>query len=183
MSRAAFLFAALLPFASLVWGGVVFIFQATINVMVLQRDPGIGDTFVIPLPNGFSLLIIDAFDDAFVYTPKTQPDGAIIPQDDAAGGVTRLQIAGSTLLGTTGDGQYFVVDTQKDHVRYAGAPELDAVARKLGVALHMIPVEDLYFANRFTWFDFTALVLLFAAPAVAGVWGLAWILRLRRQAR
>jgi hypothetical protein len=182
--RRAILFAALLPFASLAWAGAVFVFQATINDAVFGRDPGLGDAFFCPLPNGYSLLMIDTTDSGFVYNPKTQPAGIVTSQDDAVADVTELQLAGRTMLGMTGDQQYFLLDTKLGRVRYfESAQDLDVAARSLGIGRNLASVSDVYFARRLTWFDFAALALLLLPPGVAGVWGLAWILRLRRQAR
>jgi len=180
----AILFAALLPFASLVWVGAVFVFQWAVNDEVFGRDPGLGDGWYCPLPNGYSILMIDTMDTADIYNPRTQLPDSVVAQDDTVARVTRLQLAGPSMLGMTEDGRHFLLDTRTGRVRYfAGLGEFNAAARSLGIAPNLVPAADIYFDNRLSWFDFAALALLVVPPGVAGVWGLLWILRLRRQAR
>src|SRR5258708_4535105 len=42
----------LFPFACLGWAGGVFVFYAIVNAVVFHRDPGLGDGWTCPLPNG-----------------------------------------------------------------------------------------------------------------------------------
>ena len=37
--------AALFPFACFIWAGIIWVFQATVNVVLLGRDPGLGDSW------------------------------------------------------------------------------------------------------------------------------------------
>ncbi|SRR5712692_775653 len=56
--RSVILAATVFPFGCLAWGAAVFICQWTINENVFHRDPGIGDAWKCPLPNGYALLTI-----------------------------------------------------------------------------------------------------------------------------
>src|SRR5690348_16020100 len=47
------------PFLSLCWVGAIFFISAVVNVGLLDRDAGIGDSWDCPLPNGYHLLAID----------------------------------------------------------------------------------------------------------------------------
>src|SRR5258708_4403268 len=91
---AVVLAATVLPFACLAWGAAVFVLQWDINEKVFHRDPGIGDAWKCPLPNGYALLMIDLPDYGWVYNPRTQPmpDG-VGEQEDAIFGVRTLQVA------------------------------------------------------------------------------------------
>ncbi len=96
----AVLACALFPFACLGWAGAVFVFQALINEEGLRRDPGLGDAWRCPLPNGYALLMIDDTDQGCVYNPKTQMgNGGVGEQEDAVFGVHVLQVAGRYILG------------------------------------------------------------------------------------
>src|SRR5213593_5214785 len=57
------------PFICLGWAGLVFVFQAAVNGFLLQRDPGLGDTWYCPLPNGYAITMIDVTDQGWVYNP------------------------------------------------------------------------------------------------------------------
>src|SRR5579862_2720647 len=91
--------AGLFPAMCLVWVGGVFVLQGTVDQVVFHRDPGLGDAWSCPLPNGYALLMIDTKDQGFVYNPQTQPRDTIAEQEDAVGGVRVLQVAGRYLLG------------------------------------------------------------------------------------
>src|SRR5579862_6564401 len=49
----------LFPFACLGWVGGVYLIYAIVNIVFFHRDPGLGDGWVCPLPNGYVLEMID----------------------------------------------------------------------------------------------------------------------------
>src|SRR5271157_5520257 len=108
----AILVVSLFPFACLAWAGALFGFQAIVNEGVLQRDPGLGDAWHCPLPNGYALLMIDLTDQGWVYNPKTQPGGGVGEQEDAVAGVRIVQVAGRYILGGS-DSQAFQYSGQE----------------------------------------------------------------------
>lgn len=69
---------------------MVFGFQAIVNEIVLHRDPGLGDTWHCPLPNGYALLMIDVMDHGWVYNPKTQPGDSVTEREDSVAGVRKV---------------------------------------------------------------------------------------------
>ncbi len=71
--RRAIFAAAIFPFICLGWGACVFVFQAVVNELLLDRDLGIGDTWHTRVPNGYQIMMIDVTDQGWVYNPKTQP--------------------------------------------------------------------------------------------------------------
>ena len=71
--RRVILASVLFPFACVVCAGGWFILYAVINYAVFHRDPGLGDSWETPLPNGYALMMIDTTDQGTVYNPKTQP--------------------------------------------------------------------------------------------------------------
>jgi succinate dehydrogenase/fumarate reductase cytochrome b subunit len=48
------LIATLFPFACEVFAGVWFVAYAVTNAEVFHRDPGLGDSWETPLPNGYA---------------------------------------------------------------------------------------------------------------------------------
>jgi hypothetical protein len=92
--------AALLPFACLLWAGIVFVFQAVVNEELLHRDIGLGDSWHAPLPNGYQIGFVDVTEQGFVYNSKTQhSDSSVGNGPDTVFGVRTLQVAGPYLLG------------------------------------------------------------------------------------
>ncbi|MGA2430676.1 MAG: hypothetical protein ABSH13_19420 [Candidatus Acidiferrum sp.] len=193
--RMAAIFAAsVFPFLGLGWAATLFIFQATVNETILHRDPGLGDTWRCPLPNGYSLLMIDDTDNGWVYNPATQVPFGVGEQEDAVGGVAVVQVAGRYILGRS-EGKafhvpteaapradfYFLLDTQAG--KYSSFPTYDSLvttAQPLGIQPKLEPIQAVYSHYRFTWFDIFVAILFVVPPLLAAILLLLWIRRLRR---
>jgi hypothetical protein len=174
--------ATFFPVGCLAWAGLVFIFQGFINATYLHRDIGLGDSFHCPLPNGYSLLMIDVGDQGTVYNPKTQgEDGSVGDRSDAVSGVTKLQISGTNIFGASDSnwfehfGQnaslnhYFLLDTRiGKHADFHDEAALRTEASNLGVTLNLEPVQKVYYRYRYTWFDAVAVTLLIVPILFAG---------------
>jgi hypothetical protein len=186
--------APLLPFACLLWVGAIFILQGYINTTILHRDMGIGDSSYCPLPNGYSVLMIDVSDQGSVYNPKTQlGDGTVVEREDAISGVRELQVADARLLGGADSrysehfGQsspsidrYFVLDTRTGkRTDFTTDTALRSAASMLGIELKLKPIFEVYRQYRFTWFDLAAALFMFLPPVLAAAWFLRSIVRLR----
>lgn len=188
--------AALFPFGLFFWAGFVFLLQAFVSQTLLQRDPGIGDTWHCPLPNGYSLLMVNVNDHGWVYNPKTQPGDGVGGRSDAIGNVRTLQLAGRYILGAadskasddrfynSADGEvdsFFLLDTREGkHMTFVGYQPLAFQAKQLGIDPNLEPINSVYSRYRFSWFDVVA-GLLFFVPPLAATWYLGrWILKVRR---
>jgi hypothetical protein len=193
--RALILASVAFPFACLAWAGAAFVFQAIVNEEVLDRDLGLGDTWHCPLPNGYALMMIDVTDQGWVYNPKTQPSSdGVFGKEDAVDSVRAVQIAGRYILGgydtkgfahlgedvATVD-RYFLLDTQTGkRTEFPDVRALQQTASKLGIQLHLEPINSVYSRYRFTWFDVFAAALTLIPPMVLGFLLVRWILRVRR---
>ena len=183
------------PFLCLPWGAVVFGFQAVVNETFLHRDPGLGDAWRCPLPNGYSILMIDETDNGWVYNPRTQPGPGVGEAEDAVSGIQQLQLSGGYVLGDRNDawgegnpGQkisYFILDTSKGaHASFATKKNFAEAAAKLGVTtIQLEPIDVVYGRYRGTWFD-TFAGFLFLVPPLVGFVGLVvWVRRVRKHGR
>ena len=182
--RRVILAATFFPIACLAWAGAVFVFQWVINESVLHRDPGLGDMAKCPLPNGYSLLIIDT--NGAVYNPRTQ--------EVAVDYVQTLHVAGRYILGgryAPDSGQlerapdkadsYFLLDTTTGKCEYfANYQDLGSTASRLRVQPNLHPIAEVYFKYRYTAFDLFAGLLLCVPPVVSGWFLIRWIRRLRK---
>ena len=190
----AIIVVALFPFACLGWAGAVFVFQALINEGLLHRDPGLGDTWKCPLPNGYALLMIDDTDRGWVYDPRTQGvDAAVGEQEDAVFGVRVLQVAGRYILGGAdrqsfqhfgNEGKvdlYFLLDTRTGKRQaFSTFEALRATASQQGIQLTLQPIAAVYSHYRFTYFDVFVGLLLCVPPLLSAWLPVWWIVRLRR---
>jgi hypothetical protein len=185
--------AMLFPVGCLAWAALVFIFQGFVNSEHLHRDIGLGDSFYCPLPNGYSLLMIDVEDQGEVFNPKTQGEfGETGDQSDAVLGVTQLQISGPDIFGVRDSqwsgnlgqrasvNRYFLLDTRGGrHIDLDSEGALQAEASKRGVSLKLEPISTVYRRYRYTWFDAVAGVLLIAPILLVAVYLFLSAMRLR----
>lgn len=192
--RKAMIAAALFPVVCLGWAGTVFVFQWAVNEGLLDRDPGLGDSWTCPLPNGYQLLMIDVPDEGCIYNPKTQR-GIVGAREDAVIRVRVVQVAGRYILGgldsrpfgpAGNEGgevdSYFVLDTGTGkHVTYSTYDALREAAAQLGVIqVNLQPIEAVYHRYRFTRFDVLVGFLLFVPPLLSAGLLVLWIIRLRK---
>ncbi|HLJ23742.1 MAG TPA: hypothetical protein VKT71_06510 [Candidatus Acidoferrales bacterium] len=196
--RKAVILTAIFPFVCLGWCGAVFVFQAVVNGVALQRDPGLGDDWHCPLPNGYALMMIDVTDHGVVYNPKTQGGrGGVGEQKDAIFGVRIVQVAGRYIFGgidskADDEGEaraenervdsYFFIDTLTGaRLDFAKLDDLRDAAVKLGIQPNLEPIEDVYRRYRFTMFDLFTAALLLVPPIVAAGLLLRWIVKVRKR--
>ena len=180
---------AVFPFASLIWMGGVFVACVLVNEAFLERDFGIGDGFRCPLPNGYSLSMIDVLDHAEVRSSSRGYSGV--------DGVQLLQVQGDLLLGARDshgferrgnpdafiDG-YFLIDTASGERRdFAALGDLQAAAARQGVPLHLESIGSVYARYRSTWVDYLGFVLQMGPPFTGLFVLVTWTLRVRRRER
>jgi hypothetical protein len=180
------------PFVCLGWAGLLFIFQASVNGFLLHRDPGLGDSWECPLPNGYAITMIDVTDQGSVYNPKTQSGGGIGEREDSVSGVCIMQLAGRYIFGgfeshqadvckRTDVDSYFLLDTETGkRTQYTKYEDLNHAASQLGFALKLEDIDTVYSRYRFTWFDVLVAVLLVLPPLVYGWWLVRGVLTLRK---
>lgn len=185
--------AIVFPFACLGWAALLFVFQASVN-SAMHRDPGLGDTWECPLPNGYAIVMIDETDHGWVYNPKTQSDGGVAEQDDAVGGVQLVQVAGRYILGGSDSHRfedfrkdspkvdtYFLLDTQTGkHTDFSTRDALQAAAEPLVVKLNLEPIAAVYSRYRYTWLDALTASLLCLPPLTFLALLIRKIIRLRK---
>jgi len=76
--------------------------------------------------------------------------------------------------------RYFLLDTRiGTRTDFATEDGLRTAASRLGIALKLEPIFEVYRRYRFTWFDTMAAILLFAPRIIVGGFLLRSILRLR----
>ncbi|HVG25056.1 MAG TPA: hypothetical protein VND45_12925 [Thermoanaerobaculia bacterium] len=145
--------AGALPFALLAYAGVAFGVYALWCENVRRVDPGIGDVWQVPLPNGWRFLMIDTPDSAMLVPPS----GDNIAVDRA-----RLGMRGDTIL-VADAGQFFAIDT-KTRRRTEFASE-EAMLRTFGSSRgELSDANWFYTRRRWTIADALAGVVI-AAPA------------------
>ncbi|MGC2638447.1 MAG: hypothetical protein WA294_14780 [Acidobacteriaceae bacterium] len=186
----------LFPFACVAYAGLWFISYALINYQCFHRDPGLGDSWESPLPNGYALLMIDVTDEGTVYNPNTQPlrSGAVGTADSEFG-VRQLQIAGDLIFGARDSGyfgridsdsnvvdRYFELDTRNGTcTEYQSLADLRTRAAREGVRLQLRPFDTVFDQYRWTWFDFAAAAALVIVPIVCFLLLVRWVWRIRRE--
>jgi hypothetical protein len=183
------------PFLCVAYAAVWFVAYAVINYTVFDRDPGLGDGWQTPLPNGYALMMIDTTDQGTVYNPKTQIDReSVNSRDDAVFGVRQLQVSGPWIFGARDTGYfgrigqdsklvdaYFELDTRnRTHTEFKSWEDLKQEASGHGVALHLRPFDSVFGDFRTTWFDYLAGVLLLLFPVIGFVLLALFVWRIRQ---
>ncbi|HKN74720.1 MAG TPA: hypothetical protein VJW94_06060 [Candidatus Acidoferrum sp.] len=185
--------ASVFPFLCLGWAGIVFFFQAAVNEFVFHRDPGLGDTWQCPLPDGYALLMIDETEQGWVFNPKTQGGDGVAEGEDSISGVRVLQLSGPYILGgrdshayqfaSKDDNieSYFLLDTKTGkHESFPAYEALRAKAQQLGINLNLERISAVYSRYRYTWFEAFVGLLVCGPPLLAALLLVRWIVRLRR---
>jgi hypothetical protein len=193
--RKAIIISGLFPFACLAWAAIVFIFQAVINDRFFHCDPGIGDGWYCPLPNGYTITMIDVTDQGFVSKPRTPGTEVDLNDEElTVSEVRMLQLAGPYILGGVGSqafkhlgdrnskiDSYFLIDTRTGkRTTLPDYETLRGVASKLGVNPNLETIHSVYCRYRYSWFDAVAGIMLCVPPAICFVLLIRWIVRLRR---
>lgn len=195
--RRAIVAAVIFPFGCVAYAGGWFVTYAVINVEVFHRDPGLGDSWETPLPNGYALMMIDTTDQGTVYNPKTQPGGgSIVGRDDAVFGVRQLQVSKDLIFGARDSGyfgrigqestfvdSYFELNTaKKTHTEFKSLKELRQQAAKEDVTLNLREFQSVFGDYRTTWFDYLAGLILLLVPTAAFFLLAGWIWKIRKLA-
>jgi hypothetical protein len=186
---------ALFPFMCVLFAGAWFVVYASINSLVFDRDPGLGDGWQTPLPNGYALMMIDTTDQGTVYNPKTQgKDGSISSRDDAVFGVRQLQVSQSLIFGARDVGyfgrigqeskfvdSYFELQTKQNKViEFKSLEDLRNRASSEGVTLNLRPFEAVFGDYRTTWFDYISGLILIVVPLIGFGLLVRWVWTIRR---
>jgi hypothetical protein len=189
--------AAIFPFVCVGYAGMWFFTYALINHAVFHRDPGLGDSWETPLPNGYALMMIDTTDQGTVYDPKTQgSEDSVMSRDDAVFGVRQLQVSKEHIFGARDSGyfgrigkeskfvdSYFELNTaSKSHVEFSSLEELRKRAATEGVSLNLREFQAVFGDYRTTWFDYLAGAVLLLIPATGFLVLLRWIWKVRASA-
>lgn len=194
-TKRAIIAGAAFPWLCAFFAGAWFVAYATVNYVAFDRDPGLGDTWQTPLPNGYALIMIDVTDEGTVYNPKTQAgDGSITGRDDVLFGVRQLQVSSARIFGARDSGyfdrigqnskfvdSYFELDTKSAKIiELNSLDDLKTRAAANGVDLKLRPFEEVFGDYRTTWFDYFAGVMLIATPLVGFALLIRWVWRIRR---
>jgi hypothetical protein len=186
---------SLFPFLCVGFAGGWFVVYAAINYEVFHRDPGLGDSWETPLPNGYALMMIDTTDQGTVYNPRTQAHGdSVSSQDDAVFGVRQLQVSRGLIFGARDKGyfgrigqesrlvdSYFELDTtKKTHTEFDSLAGLRQRATSEGVVLQLRDFVSVYADYRNTWFDYLAGGVLLLVPGIGFFLLARWVWKVRR---
>lgn len=182
----------MLPIKSVVWIGAIFVFQALVNTVFLQRDCGLGDSRHTPLQNEYCLSLQDDFETGKLYYSVANPSGDGVVDDSfgEVSNVSELQVVAPYIFGTASEGViktfnfYFVLDTEKRVTsRFNKLEDTQVFARERGIDLNLRPTCEIFSENRVGWFDYLSAVAMFIFPAIC-LWSLSIsIIRYRSDCR
>ncbi|MBX7184669.1 MAG: hypothetical protein K1Y01_05925 [Vicinamibacteria bacterium] len=158
--KARALVAGALPYALIAVGLAWFIGYAIIAGS-LGMDPGLGDSWSVPLTNGYFFCMIDV------------PDKGYLMKDGCSGsppvdGITRLAQCGNFVTGSNGSAT-FLFDTARDVL--VANPSQAVIDKECGPSIQLQAANEFYGARRSGWLDLGALaVLLGLVTSISVFW-------------
>jgi hypothetical protein len=162
--------AVALPFLLLAYGGAAFTAYAIWCEVVRDVDPGIGDSWQVPIGNAHYFCMIDVTDSGYLL--KGGCSGAPIVDE-----ITELAQAGDVIAGASGSTGPFVLDTRTGAVEAVAT--VDAALARLPSPAPLQSAADFYTARRFGAADAIAAVLLACPALVVTVLWYRWFIRAR----
>lgn len=149
--------AAGFPFLVVAYGLVAFVGYAVWCEAVRGVDPGLGDSWVVPVGQGCTLVMGDQPTNAQISCPH---------HEQLLEGVTRVALAGEELVGES-HGKFYAVNLRERTTRSLGSEgEAITLLRHSGLpSAELLPVNDFYIARRWSYLDVLAAFLIAAIPA------------------
>lgn len=176
------------PFIMLPYFSIMFIVYA---ILCYARgvDSGIGDDWLVPLGNGYSLIMIDNPDDGSICLSSDTYRGMKVD------GIRKLMQVDSCIVGYAVDprtqlqplamqsGRYFLFNTTSGAATYfATEASLRHAASQQGItSLALQSTENFYFHMRWCWIDLLSVLIVLLLPAYFGIQLLRDVMQLRRQ--
>jgi len=190
-SRRLVIASTLFPFLCVGYAGSWFATYAVVNWTVFHRDPGLGDGWWTPMPNGYSLSMTDTTDQGSIYGASGVEGRPVVDT------VQQLQVSGNLIFGARDEDyygetgrrgapaiSYFLLNTSdRSKTEFVSLEQLRLQAFSRGVTLKLRPFEAVFSDYRYTWFDFLAAAILFLVPAAGFLLLARWIWKTRRSSR
>ena len=178
--KRAVLASSAFPFLCVAFTGAWFVVYAITNYTVFHRDPGLGDGWETPLPNGYALMMIDTTDQGAVYKPVAGSVESFNESNHKIDGARQLQVSRNLIFGARDTGyfgrlgqestfvdSYFEMDTAKDtYKEFKTIAELRQQAANEGVSLQLRRFDSVFGDYRTTWFDYLSCIILLLVPGV-----------------
>jgi hypothetical protein len=136
---------------------VWFFAYAAYSWSVRKVDPGLGDSWAVPLRNSYFFCMIDVTDHG--YLMKDGCSGA-----PPVHGITQLAEVGDVVIGSSAQAGAFVFDTRTESLR--NFPDISAALAQFAPPPKLQSPDGFYRSRRFGWQDLAAVVLLLASVAI-----------------
>ena len=151
--------AASLPFAMIVYFGCAFILYGSWCSLVRNVDPGIGDGWVVPVGNDYTMEMIDTPENAFIHKNNE------VYIDD----IRLLGQAKPYVFGRSADG-YFILNVDSGELYQADSQyDFEKGLKERGIfgtGILETP-ESFYRKTRWRMADLIAALIVFAIPTIA----------------
>ena len=181
------LFSALLPFVLLFYFGIAFVGYAMLSYS-RGYDPGIGDSWQVPLGGGYSLVMIDTPEQASISMPNAE--------DISIGKLTKVgvlvigeqrkdEVSAVPARATAIPPGYFILDTStKSYATFTNKDAFQQALSRHGLLEYtLLTPEEYYQRHRFGWFDGIAAGVILIPPALAMLLFLKYLLTLHRASK
>ena len=147
--------AAILPAVLLAYGAIAFISYAIWCGVARQVDPGLGDSWAVPIGNDYYFCMIDVTDHG--YLMKGSCSGSPPVSD-----IVQLAAAGDRIIGQSNSSGAFVFDTSSDSLQTYD--NLSSALQQMSPPPTLESPNTFYFRRRWSWLDLIAVIVI-ALPA------------------
>ncbi len=149
--------AGVLPFVLIALGLVWFVGYAAYSWSVRRVDPGLGDSWAVPLRHGYFFCMIDVTDRG--YLMKDGCSGSPPVYD-----IRELAEIGDAIVGKSDRTGAFVFDMATGELRRD--QDASTALAQLSPTARLQTPDEFYRSRRFGWQDVAALLVLFAVVAL-----------------
>lgn len=168
LCRRRIVIAAVLPFAVIVYFGCAFIVYGSWCFLVRNVDPGIGDGWVVPVGNDYTMEMIDIPENAFIHKNK----------ETHIGNIRLIGKIEPYVFGRSTDG-YFILNVSSGKLYQSESEHnFKEELKERGVCETNIleTPESFYYKNRWGIPDLIAGLIIFSIPAMGlyFVWRNYW---------
>jgi hypothetical protein len=160
--------ASALPFALIVYFGCAFVLYGSWCFLVRNVDPGIGDGWVVPIGNDYTMEMIDTPEDAFIHK-----NGEIQIRD-----ITLIGEAEPFVFGRSTEGYFILNVDSRELYQSKSESNFKEELKEIGIkeASILETPDRFYHKNRWGIADLIATLIIFSIPALGlyFVWRNYW---------
>ena len=160
MKRAAI--AGLFPYVVIPVGLIWFVLYAYYCGTIRNVDPGLGDSWHVPIQNSYYFCMTDNMDEGRIMKNSCSGSAPLFA-------IRELVHSGNLLVGANSQQGAFTFDMEKEELNLL--PSMEVALSKIAPASKFQTAHEFYVSRRYRWQDIATLVpLICAVLLIARIW-------------